>query len=46
MRPKAIERDFPHVIEIAVPPGGLGKRLDATENKHPNLPRIRARQLH
>jgi hypothetical protein len=26
--PKAIERDFPHVVEIAVPPCGLGKRLD------------------
>jgi hypothetical protein len=23
MSPKAIERDFPHVVEIAVPPGGL-----------------------
>ena len=26
---KAIERDFPHHVEIAIPPGGLGKRLDA-----------------
>ena len=26
---KTIERGFPHIVEIAVPPGGLGKRLDA-----------------
>ena len=26
--PKTIERDFPHVVEIAVPPGGLGAQLD------------------
>src|SRR5664280_276662 len=32
--PKAIERDFPHVVEIAVPPGGLGKRLDAMHDWH------------
>ena len=24
---KIMARDFPHVVEIAVPPGGLGKRL-------------------
>ena len=29
MSPKAIEREFPHVVEIAVPPGGLGAQLDA-----------------
>jgi hypothetical protein len=26
---KTIARDFPHVVEIAVPLGGLGKRLNA-----------------
>ena len=31
---RAIEREFPHVVEIAVPPGGLGKRLDAMHNFH------------
>jgi hypothetical protein len=31
---KAIGRDFPHVVEIAVPPGGLGKRLDAMHAFH------------
>jgi hypothetical protein len=30
-RPSAqsIARDFPYVVEIAMPAGGLGKRLDA-----------------
>jgi hypothetical protein len=32
--PKAIERDFPHVVEIAVPPGGLGAQLDAMHYFH------------
>ena len=26
---RAIERDFPHVVETVVPKGGLGKTLDA-----------------
>jgi hypothetical protein len=26
--PKAIERDFPHIVETIVPLGGFGKRLD------------------
>ena len=26
---KSIERDFPHMVEVTVPPGGLGRRLDA-----------------
>jgi hypothetical protein len=26
---KSIARDFPHVVEIAIPPGGLGKQLNA-----------------
>lgn len=31
---KAIERDFPHMVEMAVPPGGLGRRLDAMHAFH------------
>ena len=31
---KAIEREFPHVVEIAVPPSGLGARLDAMHHFH------------
>jgi len=31
---KLIERDFPHFAEIAVPLGGLGKRLDAMHSFH------------
>jgi len=31
---KAIEREFPHIVEIAVPVGGLGKRLDAMHDFH------------
>ena len=26
---KLIERDFPHIVEIVVPPGGFGSKLDA-----------------
>jgi hypothetical protein len=26
---KAVERDYPHFVDVAVPPGGLGSRLDA-----------------
>jgi hypothetical protein len=26
---KSIERDFPHIVEMVVPLGGLGKSLDA-----------------
>ena len=25
---KAIEKDFPHIVEMIVPLGGLGKKLD------------------
>ena len=28
--PKAIERDFPHFVDMAVPPGGLGGKADFT----------------
>jgi hypothetical protein len=31
---KAIEREFPHVVEIAVPPRGLGVQLDAMYQFH------------
>ena len=25
---KSIERQFPHMVEVVIPPGGLGRRLD------------------
>lgn len=31
---KAIERDFPHIVEMAVPPGWLGSKLDAMYEFH------------
>jgi hypothetical protein len=31
---KAFKRDFPHIVEIAVPLGGLGKRLDTMHTFH------------
>ena len=31
---KANERDNPHVVEIEVPPGGLGDRLTAMHDWH------------
>jgi len=31
---KVIARDFPFIVEIAVPPGGLGKRLNAMHAFH------------
>ena len=34
MSQKAIERDYPHVVEIAVPQGGLGAQLDAMHYFH------------
>jgi hypothetical protein len=34
MSPKVIEREFPHVVEIAVPPRGLGGQLDAMHFFH------------
>jgi hypothetical protein len=34
MSPKAIDRDFHHVIEIAVPPAGLGAQLYAMHYFH------------
>jgi hypothetical protein len=38
---KSIERDFPHIVEIVVPLGGLGKTLDAIYDFH-NRHHIRA----
>jgi hypothetical protein len=32
--PETIERDFPHIVEIAVPANGLGRRLDAMHEWH------------
>jgi hypothetical protein len=32
--PKTIGRDFPHIVEIAVPLGGLGAQLDAMHYFH------------
>ena len=31
---KAVEQDFPHFVDMVVPPGGLGKRLDAMYEFH------------
>ena len=31
---KTVERDFPHFVDIAVPPGGLGTKLDAMYDFH------------
>lgn len=30
----AIERDFPHIVEMAVPPNGFGSRLDTMYEWH------------
>lgn len=32
--PAAIERDFPNIVEVFVPEGGLGKRIDAMYEFH------------
>jgi len=34
MSPKTAKHDFSHFVEIAVPHGGLGKRLDAMHAFH------------
>jgi hypothetical protein len=31
---KAIERDFPHIVEMRVPLGGFGTKLDAMHEWH------------
>jgi hypothetical protein len=30
----SIERDFPHIVDVAVPPNGLGTRLNAMHDFH------------
>jgi hypothetical protein len=32
--PKTIEQDFPYVVEMRVPEGGFGKKLDAMYEWH------------
>ena len=34
---KAIEKDFPHFVDVAVPPGGLGNTLNAMYNSIPGM---------
>jgi hypothetical protein len=34
MSPKAIKREFSHVVEVVVPAGGLGRRLNAMHGFH------------
>jgi hypothetical protein len=31
---KAVEKDLPHFVDMVVPPGGLGSRLDAMHEYH------------
>ena len=31
---KSVEQDFPHFVDIAVPPNGLGTKLDAMYDFH------------
>ena len=31
---KAVEREYPHFVDVVVPPGGLGRRLDAMYDFH------------
>ena len=31
---KAVEREYPHFVDLVVPPGGLGKKLDAMYEFH------------
>ena len=31
---RAVERDYPHFVDIVVSPGGLGQRLDAMYEFH------------
>ena len=34
---KAVEQDFPHFVDIVVPPGGLGTKLNAMYDFHARL---------
>jgi hypothetical protein len=40
---KTIARDFPFIVEIAVPPGGLGKRLKCNARISRSAPHFRWR---
>ena len=31
---RAVEREYPHFVDVVVPPGGLGTRLDAMYEFH------------
>ena len=31
---RAVEREYPHFVDVVVPPGGLGTRLDAMYDFH------------
>jgi hypothetical protein len=42
---KEIEQDFPHFVDVAVPPGGLGPKLAAMYDFHA-LHRISPRRGH
>jgi hypothetical protein len=44
-KPTLIERNFPHHVEVLVPPGGLGRRLDAMHEWHRtrNIEQMRGR---
>jgi hypothetical protein len=35
---KAVERDFPHLVDIVVPLGGFGSKLDAMYDFTPSTP--------
>ena len=31
---RSVEQDFPHFVDVAVPPGGLGKKLNGMYDFH------------
>ena len=42
---KAVEREYPHFVDVVVPPAGLGTKLDAMYEFHARLG-IRAQRGH
>ena len=42
---KAVEREYPHFVDVVVPPGGLGIKLDAMYEFHERQG-IRAKRGH
>ena len=40
---RQIDRDLPHQVEVPIPPGGLGRRLDAMHDLARELGRYAAR---